>query len=89
MTRISTDKLLRKPYLGSKVFFWCSDAQYLDSPDKNYYLTFSHFNEPHMGLTVSLFNLVNKHNEIVEKFESLTAFGAGDGGGCLHPRQAI
>ena len=78
MTRIETDKLLRKPFSEVADYIHYSGARYLDSPNKKYYLTLSHFIEPHMGVDICMFNLINKQNEIIEKFEPLVALNRGD-----------
>jgi len=59
------------------MLYW-GDTKYLDSPNSDFYLTFSHFAEPKMGVTVCLFNLINRQNEIIENFEPLVALGNGN-----------
>ena len=75
MKRIETDQLFRKPFSEMANTLHWGETRYLDSPNGEFYLTFSHFQEPHMGLTICLFNLVNKKNEIVENFKPLVALG--------------
>ena len=77
MKRIETNKLFRSPF-GGRAEIHYGETRYLDSPNEKFYLTFSHYREPHMGLGICLFNLINKRNKIVEKFEPLVAFGTGE-----------
>ena len=77
MTRIDENKLFRKPFSEVEKQLYFGEPKYLDSPNKKCYLTFSHFAEPRMGVTISLFNLVNSDNEIIEMFEPLVALGNG------------
>jgi|SRR5690554_518993 len=77
MTRIDEKILFRKPFSEVEKQLYFGEPKYLDSPNKKYYLTFSHFAEPRMGVTISLFNLVNSDNEIIERFEPLVALGNG------------
>jgi len=78
MKRIPTNKLLREPFAGmAERLFW-GNTEYLDSPNERFYLTFSHFVEPRMCATICLFNLIDKQDKIVEKFEPLVAVGIGN-----------